>query len=84
MCSLTSTPMSDVRCPAKHLLSVIKEVVTLMCGEKEAKKLNSLSLSNDTVKRRIQEMSHDVLVQVLERVKESPFFAIQLDESTDI
>ena len=66
------------------LLPVMKEVVTLMCGEKEAKKLNSQSPSNDTVKRRIQEMSHDVLVQVLERVRESPFFAIQLDESTDI
>lgn len=66
------------------LLPVMKEVVNIMCGEKESKKLNSLSLSNDTVKRRIQDMSQDVLSQVLERVKESPYFAIQLDESTDI
>lgn len=66
------------------LLPIMKEVVTIMCGEKESKKLNSLSMSNDNVKRRIQDMSLDVLSQVVERVRESPYFAIQLDESTDI
>ena len=66
------------------LMPVMKEVVKIMIGEKESKKLNAVSLSNNTVKRRIVDMSDDVLEQILIQVKESPFYSIQLDESTDI
>ena len=62
----------------------MKEVVKIMIGEKESKKLNAISLSNRTVKRRITDMSEDVLEQILTHVKESPFYSIQLDKSTDI
>ena len=48
-------------------------------------KSNSVSLFNDTVKRRIQEMSVDIAEQVIAGVKDSKFgLAIQLDESTDV
>ena len=66
------------------LMPVMKEVVKIMIGEKESKKLNAISLSNSTVKRRITDMSDDVLEQILTHVKASPFYSIQLDESTDI
>ena len=36
----------------------IKEVVKIMIGEKEYKKLDAVSLSNNTVKRRIADMSN--------------------------
>ena len=65
-------------------MPVMKEVVKIMIGEKESKKLNAISLSNSTVKRRITDMSDDVLEQILTHVKVSPFYSIQLDESTDI
>ena len=38
----------------------------------------------DSVKRRILDMSHDILEQIIGQVNTSPFYAIQLDESTDI
>ena len=47
--------------------------------------MNSVSLSNDTVKRRIHNMSDDISDQVTTAVKASKYgFAMQLDESTDV
>ena len=66
------------------IMPVMKEVVKIMIGEKESKKLDAISLSNNTVRRRITDMSNDVLEQVLNQVKESPCYSIQLDECMDI
>ena len=66
------------------LMPVMKKVVKIMIGEKEYKKLDAVSLSNNTVKRRIADMSNDVLRKIVHQVKKSPFYSIQLDESTDI
>ena len=52
-------------------------------GEAAASKLQRVSLSNDTVTRRIIEMSDDIECQMLEKIKAS-YYSIQLDESTDI
>ena len=68
----------------KLILPVMKKVVKIMIGEKESEKLNALTLSNNTVKRRIEDMSSDVLNQIVNQAKASPFYAIQLDESTDV
>ena len=62
-----------------------KTLVRNLIGDEGAAKLDNVSLSNDTVKRRIQEMSGDIADQVIAGVKDSKFgFAIQLDESTDV
>ena len=61
------------------LMPVIKEVVKKMIGEKECKKLDVIFLSNNTVKRRIADMSNDVLQQIVHHVKKSPLYSIQLD-----
>ena len=55
------------------LMPVMKEVVKIMIGDKKSKKLNAVLLSNSTVKRRIVDMSDDVLEQILTDVKELPF-----------
>ena len=41
-------------------------------------------LSNDTIKRGIQELSDDVLQQTIASVKRSGKFSLQQDETTDI
>ena len=48
------------------------------------KKLNAVSLSNNTVSRQIQDMPTQVQSNLINSVKKSPHFALQLDESTDI
>lgn len=66
------------------VLPAAKDIVTCILGETSAKKLDTVPLSNDTVRRRIEMMASNVKEQLLVRVKNSDFFAIQLDESTDI
>ncbi|XP_068227419.1 protein FAM200C-like [Palaemon carinicauda] len=56
----------------------------LILGKDSANKLSQISLSNDTVQRRIHELSQDIKEQTLELVRASPVFAIQCDETTDI
>ena len=54
-------------------------------GEEAAAKLKSVLLSNNTVKKRIEEESVDIADQVISGVKDSKYgFPIQLDESTDV
>ncbi|XP_061587577.1 zinc finger BED domain-containing protein 5-like [Cololabis saira] len=65
-------------------LPLTKEITKIMCGEDAAKKLNFVPLSNDTVSRRITDMANDVKNTLIERVKKSRYFSIQLDETTDV
>uniref|UniRef100_A0A673KXC9 HAT C-terminal dimerisation domain-containing protein n=1 Tax=Sinocyclocheilus rhinocerous TaxID=307959 RepID=A0A673KXC9_9TELE len=55
-----------------------------LLGDAAATKIQSIPLSDDTVARRNVDMSDDIECQLVERIKASPYFAIQLDESTDI
>ncbi|XP_042217347.1 protein ZBED8-like [Homarus americanus] len=63
-------------------LKMVKRVL----GEASERKIQQIPLSNDTVKRRINEMSDDIKEKVIQEIKLSPtgMFAIQLDESTDV
>jgi len=65
------------------ILSAVKAIVKTMLGEKAAKELNILSLSNDTVKRRIDKISDNIKVNLLVRIRKSQYYSLQLDESTD-
>ena len=47
-------------------------------------KLAIIPLSNNTVHRRICDMSEDIITQNVVAIKQSPWHCIQLDESTDI
>ncbi len=66
------------------ILPAAKQMVSIMLGNKALKQLNLISLSNNTVKRRINGMSENVFQQLICRVRASLFYAIQIDESTDI
>ena len=63
-----------------------KDIVRLMIGPDAVDKLAPLSLSNNTIKRRITDLSNDILSQVVQEIKETPtgLFSIQLDETTDV
>lgn len=61
-----------------------KAIVKCMLGEDQAKKLDTVSLSNNTVGRRINDMALNVKELLINQVKQSDFFSLQIDESTDI
>ncbi len=66
------------------ILPAAKEIVNSILGPNAASKLNTMSLSNDTVSRRIEEMSGQIKDVLIERIHRSLHFAIQFDESTDV
>jgi hypothetical protein len=56
----------------------------IVLGDASRQKLSKISLSDNTVKRRIDDIANDIKKQVMTKVKDSPFFAIQCDETTDL
>ncbi|XP_035232558.1 zinc finger BED domain-containing protein 5-like [Stegodyphus dumicola] len=60
-----------------------KDIAKCMLGEKAAKKIEVVPLSNNTVSRRINDLANYVENELLKRIKLN-YFAIQLDESTDV
>jgi hypothetical protein len=62
----------------------ILKAAGLVLGETNRKKLAKVSLSNSTMKTRIDELAKDIELQVLEKIHSSPVFAIQCDETTDV
>ena len=53
----------------------------ILCDDAVTNKLAMVPLSNDTIKRRIQKISEDVLQQTIASVKRSGNFSLQLDET---
>ena len=81
---VTQNKKHHVHCEVTYFASS-KILIKNLIGEELLPKLDSVSLSNNTVKRRIEEMSVDIADQVIAGVKDSKFgFALQLDESTDV
>jgi hypothetical protein len=62
----------------------IKDVCLEMLGEQAAKKVAQVPLSNDTIARRIHDIADDIENQLIEQIKKAKYFALQLDESTDV
>lgn len=53
-----------------------------MLGEKAAKKIEQIRLSNNTVSRKINDLANDMDSEGLKRIKLNSF-TIKVDESTD-
>ncbi|KAL4088791.1 hypothetical protein QTP88_023875 [Uroleucon formosanum] len=66
------------------ILPAAKIMVSAMLGDKASNELSTVSLSNNTVKNRIVEMSENIKEQFISNIKTSKFYSLQLDESTDI
>jgi hypothetical protein len=70
---------------AENLIGLsIKDVTQYMLGEKAAKNIGIVPFSNNTLSRRINDISSYVETTVVQRVKKSQYYAVQLAESTDV
>jgi hypothetical protein len=56
----------------------------IMHGEKYGEALKTIHLSNNIVMRHIESTSEDIKEHLLIRIKCSPKFALQIDDSTDV
>lgn len=61
------------------ILPAAKVVVNTILGAKATKDLNLPPLSNDTVKNRIEDMSHNRKEQLISRVLKSQYYSIRMD-----
>lgn len=66
------------------ILPACKKIVSTMLGNEAAMKISKIPLSNNTVHRRILEMSSDIEKNVCGHKLQCLDFALQVDESTDI
>lgn len=66
------------------LKPVMAEVAKIMFGETAATKIDSIPLSDNTISRRIVDMSQDVQKQLCSQLKNADFFCLKFDESTDV
>jgi hypothetical protein len=65
------------------ILPAAIDMVRIMFGESYAKQLRQIPLADNTVGRRINDISEDICDQLVSRLRTSKF-AIQVDEATDI
>lgn len=66
------------------ILPAAKAIANRMHGAKAANDYNTISLSNTTVKRRIENMSENVKGELVNRVLASQYYSLLLYESTDV
>jgi len=66
------------------ILPAIKDAVSVMFDDKSFKEVEKILLSNNTISRRIDEVSQWVENILIVRVKLSKWFSLQLDESIDV
>ncbi|XP_013791861.1 protein ZBED8-like [Limulus polyphemus] len=66
------------------ILPACQKIVSTMLGNEAAMKISKIPLSNDTVNKRILEMSSDIEKNVCGNKLQCSDFAQQVDESTDI
>ena len=62
----------------------IVDSVRLVLGEESSQKMKQISLSNNTIKNRIAEMSENIKENVVSKVMSLPFFSLQTDESMEV
>lgn len=55
-----------------------------MCGEKAAKQLNLVTLSNNMLSQRIAAIGEEVKNTLIERIKSSRYYSIRLDKTADV
>jgi DNA-binding TFAR19-related protein (PDSD5 family) len=66
------------------ILPAAMDMVREVLDQSAADKLKTIPLSNDTIARRIEDMSGNIKQQTTARIQASPYYALQMDESTDI
>ena len=66
------------------ILPCVKDIVQYLFTEKEVKVLEKIPLSDSTVCSRIADMALDVKEQVIKELQPARYFAIQMDETTDV
>ena len=66
------------------ILPAAKDICCELLGKAEVQKVARVPLSANTITRQTDEIAEDIEAQWLERINESLWYTIQVDESTDV
>jgi len=66
------------------ILPVCKEVVKIMVSQESAKEIERIPALADTILRRINDIFSDIQSTLIEKLRLSGVFELQVDEATDI
>ncbi len=66
------------------ILPAAKDICQVMFGDNFAQQISGIPLSNNTVSCRISDMASDVKEQLLANIMQIQYYALQLDETTDV
>ena len=81
---MTARAKKDYSITENLIIPGVLMIAENMLGAAAVNAIKSISFSDTTMARRIEEMACDVSQQVIEKIKQDKCFALQLDESTDI
>jgi hypothetical protein len=62
----------------------MKDVCFELLGESASNKINCVPSLNNTITRRVDETEEDVEEQLLQQIKKSSYYSLQIDESADV
>ena len=66
------------------ILPAAKDLCHELLGEAAVQKVTCVPFSASTISRQIDEIAEDIEAQLLERINESLWYAIQVDEPTEV
>ena len=66
------------------ILHAAKDICHEVLGEAAVQKVTCVPLLFSTIIRQTDEIAEDIVAQLLERMNDSPWYAIQVDESTTV
>ena len=66
------------------LKTIMTDVASCVLDEESVEKLKTVSLSNNTVARRIDDIARNIETKLISRLRDCDAYALQLDESTDV
>ena len=68
----------------ESLVLSYREIVKIMINESAVKEVENVSLSDNSISKRIDDMSDDIQSQLKDSLIKTEAFALHLNESTDI
>ncbi|XP_012385999.1 zinc finger MYM-type protein 6 isoform X2 [Dasypus novemcinctus] len=71
-------------CAEELIKPYLVEMCSEVLGSSAGDKMKTIPLSNNTIGHRIDELSADIEDQLIHKVRESKWFALQIDESSEV
>jgi hypothetical protein len=66
------------------IMPCMKGICFELLGKSANNKINCIPSSNNTITWRVDELAEDMEEQLLQQIKSSSYYSLQIDESTDM